>query len=135
MNKHKNLYALLIACFFMISCATPRSSDGTIDTCMLTKPPKESKIKDAGHLGGLLGYPKEIPNNYSGCRKIWLTNYDSSSIYELFAIIQFNKGLISKVELFDAENNQKEVCEFDKNKVLTKGPLNHCSSYEIFEEW
>lgn len=137
MNVQKRLYAgLLIASVLMIGCATSYKPDNdTIDACTLTKPPEEVKVKDAGHLGQLVGYPKEISSKYNGCRKVWLTDHGSLSRYELFAIFHFNDGLINQVELFDEEKNIKEVCEFDKNKILTKGPLEHCSPYEVFENW
>lgn len=136
MNKQKMLYVwLLITSLFMVACATPRNTDDIVDACKLTKPPSEVKVKNAGHLGQLVGYPKEIPSKYNGCRKVWLTDYGSLSRYELFAIFHFNDGLINQVELFDEDKNIKEVCEFDKNKTLTNGPLEHCSSYETFENW
>lgn len=126
---------ILLACSLLAACAAaPHKAEGTIDACKLTKPPQEVKIKDASHLGKTATYPVNISRNYSGCRKVWLVDYNQS-LYALSAIINYKQGLISSVELFDEENNQKEVCGFDKNKTLIKGSAENCSPYEIYVNW
>lgn len=119
----------------MAGCATSSNTYDSLDACKLTKPPKESKVKNAGHLGQSFTYPTVVTEGYSGCRKVWLTDYNSSDTYELQAIIKYEHGVIYEVELFDEEKKQKEVCKFDKNKTILAGSPEHCSSYEVYENW
>ena len=118
----------------MVSCATPRNPDDTINACKLTQPPKEAGLKAAGHLGWSATYPAVIPLGYSGCRKVWLLDFNQDA-YELNAIISYKQGLIYKVGLLDEERHLKEVCKFNQSKVLIEGVTEHCLSYDVFENW
>ena len=119
----------------MAGCATSRNTDGATDACNLTKPPEKSKVKNAGHLGLSLTYPAEVNIGYNGCRKVWLADYNASDVYELQAIIKYDNGFIYEVELFDEEKKQSEICKFDKNKTMIVGSTEHCSPYELYENW
>ncbi|MGB7816887.1 MAG: hypothetical protein WBL28_11120 [Methylotenera sp.] len=122
MNKHKMLYVwVLISSLFMVSCATPRNPDGTIDACKLTKPPKEAYIANAGHSFRSFTYPNpyKIPSNYTGCVKGWLGDYGSNPKHFLVAFTRFDSGLVSKVEYHDPDGLVTS-CEYDKNEVIVK---------------
>lgn len=122
MNNHKKLYALLlITSLFMVSCATPRNADGTIDACKLTKPPKEAHVAEAGHNWRWFSYPNpyEIPSNYTGCVKGWLGDYSAHPDTFLVESIRLDDGLVSKVEYHDPDGLVTS-CEYDKNEVIIK---------------
>ncbi len=130
MNKHKMLYVwLLITSLFMVSCATPRNPDGTIDACKLTKPPKESVVEDMPHMGEMYKYPGKLPANYSGCKKIWINN-------QLLFSIVVNNGNVSRIEFFDPDGEKvPQVCNYDKDRKLIKGSSSECAAYgELHDE-
>jgi hypothetical protein len=122
---------------FLASCATPRNSDGTIDACKLTKPPKEAMIENAGHLGRMYGYPDltKVPDNYSGCQKTWLGSYnDSPANSYLFIFIQFNEGVVSRIEFPRSLSDDRvsAFCEFDKNGNLSKKSSDECKKSDFY---
>lgn len=126
MNNHKNLYVwLLITSLLMVSCATQRNHDDTIDVCKLTTPPKEAVVKGAGHLGRSFIYPdpRKIPANYSGCVKAWLGDYNPNPETIPMFSIRFNNGLVSHIDSYDTDGAIAVMCEYDDNEKLTKETL------------
>jgi hypothetical protein len=123
MNSHI-LYAwLLTPCLLMAGCATPHKPESTIDACKLTKPPKEAVIDDIPHMGEMYKYPGALPDNYSGCKKIWINHYLAFSII-------VNNGSVSRMEFIDPDGEgETEVCNYDKNKKLMKGSSSKCTAY------
>ena len=122
MNKHKNLYVwLLISSFLLVSCATPRNPDGTIDACKLTKPPKEAHVAEAGHNWRWFTYPhpEKVPSNYTGCMKGWLGDYSSHPETFIVLSVQYNNGKVSQAESFEPDRLVAS-CTYDKNEVVIK---------------
>lgn len=141
MKKLLFLYiSLLITSLLMASCATSRNTDGAVDACKLTKPPKEAHVENAGHVGRSFTYPDitTIPNNYSGCIKVWLGDYGlPPTNYFLLYSMQFKKGHASRVEGYEPSDDDETVklvlvCEFDENHLLIKGSRGDCTDYENF---
>lgn len=112
----------------MVSCATPRNPDGSIDACKLTKPPKEA-VKYETHAANLLEYPATIASSYNGCQFIWISDFYGVDKHHLLAKLKFKNGLLSHVESFEPKE-EKLTCEFDKNKLLVKGSASDCLPYD-----
>ncbi|MDD2834497.1 MAG: hypothetical protein PHD12_10845 [Methylotenera sp.] len=126
MNKQKMLYVwLLITSLFMVGCATPRNTDGIVDACKLTKPPKEAHTGELVHVGNIFIYPdpKKTPSNYSGCVKGWIGDSSQKANTILVLSTKFNGGLVSHIDLFDTDGAIALVCEFDNNEKLIKETL------------
>ncbi|MDD2834494.1 MAG: hypothetical protein PHD12_10830, partial [Methylotenera sp.] len=95
--------------------------DGTIDTCKLTKPPKEAYVENAGHSFRSFTYPNpyKIPSNYTGCAKGWLGDYGSNPKSFLVISMRFNGGLLLSAEAYDPDGLVAS-CEYDKNEMIIK---------------
>jgi hypothetical protein len=105
----------------MVSCATPRNPDGTIDACKLTKPPKEAYIANAGHSFRSFSYPNpyEIPSNYTGCAKGWLGDYTANPKSFLVVSMRFDGGFLTSADAYDPDGLVAS-CEYDKNEMIVK---------------
>lgn len=121
----------------MTGCATPKAHDGKVDTCNLTKPPKEAR-KYETHAALLLGYPDKIPNNYTGCHATWLAESAMINGVEqlmkshLLLMLKLNGGKVSRVELHEPHEDTI-VCEFNKNQELTLGSAEVCMPYSRWQ--
>lgn len=115
----------LITSLFMVSCATPRNSDGIVDACKLTKPPQDAHTGELVHVGNIFIYPdpKKTPSNYSGCVKGWIGDSSQKANTILIFSTKFNGGLVSHIDSFDTDGAIAVVCDFDDNENLIKETL------------
>lgn len=127
MKKYIILYIpLLITSLLMAGCATSRNTDGAIDACKLTKPPKEAYTEYTPHMGQSFVYPdpRKLSDTYTGCLKWWIED-------RLFFTYYLNNGFKYRIDFYDPDNNMiKITCEYDKSKNLTAGPPDECLPYE-----
>lgn len=126
MKKNIILYiSLLTSSLLIVSCATPRNSDNTIDACNLTKPPKDAHTGKLVHVGNIFIYPdpKKTPSNYSGCVKGWIGDSSQKAHTVLVLSTKFNGGLVSHIDSFDTDGAIAVVCDFDGNEKLIKETL------------
>jgi len=116
--------SLLVTSLSMAGCATSRNTDGSVDACKLTKPPKESYVIELPHgMGRSFTYPdlSKGVGNYTGCLKTWLND-------SILTSLKLDNGAVIYAEITEPDK-ESVVCEFNKNGTLVKGNSSICSEY------
>jgi len=129
-NGMKRLYSAMIAAALVYGCAS--SPPLQEENCGLQVPPKESypefRSKDSA-FKFVFTYPKDAPNNYTGCQTKWKEDG------RMHSVIHFKRGKVVQYESYDEDGNLFVSCHpksLEYMKAMT--PYSMCPSYESVME-
>lgn len=105
---------LILALAILGGCATYPVKESDESTCLLSKPPENSKLVST-HGVGLLIAPISIPKNFTGCQSAWLESG------ELLMRSRFSQGTILTADIIEPDE-EKITCTYLKGALSSGSP-------------